>query len=216
MLTDSNDNIQTISAGGQFDLGSFPGGAYRIYGLSYTGALSFPSGANVNNTNFSNECADLSDNFVSITKTNLDGASISFQDGSVEALFCTDGSGAVGANLANTATVVQQYAYLLTDNNNKVLRIFNADNRVALEKEEEGDFRIWGVAYSGTLLTQIGSNLSQTVHSDQCFELSKNFVVLKRRNVEGGAVQLAGNAPSFLGCFDEGKQFSGFGSAVFA
>lgn len=205
LLTDSNDNIQTISSDGQFDLGSFPGGTYRIYGLSYTGALSFPSGANVKNTNFSNECADLSGNFVTITKTNLDGASISFQDGSSEALLCTDGSGIAGINLANTATIVQQYAYLLTDANNKVLRIFNADNRVTLEKEEEGDFRIWGVAYSGTLLTQIGSNLSQTVHSDQCFELSKNFVVLKRRNVEGGAVELAGNAGSFLGCFDGGS-----------
>ena len=205
LLTDSNDNIQTISAGGQFDLGSFPGGAYRIYGLSYTGALSFPSGANINNTNFSNECADLSDNFVSISKTILDGASISFQDGSSEALLCTDGAGVAGANLANTATAVQQYAYLLTDTDNKVLRIFQADNRVTLEKEEEGDFRVWGVAYSGALLTQVGSNLSQTIHSDQCFELSKNFVVLKRRNVEGGAVQLAGNAPSFLGCFDGGS-----------
>ncbi len=202
LLTDNNDNIQTISADGQFDLGSFPGGTYRIYGLSYTGALSFPSGANVNNTNFSNECADLSDNFVTVTKTNLDGASISFQDESSEALLCTDGSGVAGVNLANTAVIVQQYAYLLTDSNNKVLRIFNADNRVTLNKDEEGDFRVWGIAYSGTLLTQIGSNLEQTIHSDQCFEVSKNFVVLKRRNVEGGAVQLAGNAASFLGCFD--------------
>lgn len=199
LLTDATKKILTISSSGLFDLLTYPGGTYRIYGLSYTGALSFASGAFIDQTNFSDECADLSDNFVSITKTGLDGARVRLQDGQVEALVCAIGEGVSELAMANTSSLLQSYAYLLTDMEDRVVRVFR-DNRVSLLPLERGNYRVWGLAYSGELRTKAGDVITEALHSDGCFDLSQNFVLLRRRIVEGGTLATASGGTSFLGC----------------
>ena len=199
LLTDAAKKILTISSNGLFDLGTYPGGTYRIYGLSYTGALSFASGAFIDQTTFSDECADLSDNFVSITKTNLDGARVRLLDGQGEALVCAIGQGVSELSMANTSSLVQSYAYLLTDAQDRVIRVFR-DNRISLLPLENSNYRVWGLAYSGGLRTKAGDIATEMLHSDGCFELSQNFVLLRRRVVEGGALVTASGSTSVLGC----------------
>lgn len=199
LLTDAGKKILTISSDGLFNLMSYPSGNYRIYGLAYTGALSFPSGAFIDQTSFSDECADLSDNFVAITKTNIQGATVRLTDGKTETLDCGNGVNTLELTMANAAVAVQQYAYLLTDSQNKVIRIFR-DNKVVLLPEENGDFRVWGLAYSGTLRTAAGDVVTSTTHADGCFELSQNFVQVRRRVVDGGVVVSASGANAVLGC----------------
>jgi hypothetical protein len=199
LLTDASKKILTISGDGLFNLMAYPSGTYRIYGLAYTGALSFPSGAFIDQTTFSDECADLSDNFITIIKTNLDGASVRLSDGRSEILDCGNSVNTLALTMANASALVQQYAYLLTDSQNKLIRLYR-DNKVVLLPEENGDFRIWGLAYSGTLLTTAGEDVRGTVHSNGCYELSRNFVQVKRRVVEGGIVVSSSGTNAVLGC----------------
>ena len=199
LLTDANKKILTISADGLFNLMAYPSGTYRIYGLAYTGALSFPSGAFIDQTTFSDECADLSDNFITITKTNLDGASVRLSDGRSEILDCGNSVSTLELTMSNASVLVQQYAYLLTDSQNRLIRLYR-DNKVVLLPEENGDYRVWGLAYSGNLLAVAGDDVGAAVLSNGCYELSRNFVQVKRRVVDGGIVVSSSGTNAVLGC----------------
>ncbi|MCB9082389.1 MAG: T9SS type A sorting domain-containing protein [Lewinellaceae bacterium] len=195
LLADRQNKVVTISLDGHFSLDNIQPGSYRIYGLAYTGSLSFASGADLTGTRFSDECYELSSDFITVSKVAVDGARISLNDGSTSGVLCADNEGPSRVVLANTALLPQSYAYLLTDVNNQVLQI-STSNALDIAPQTEGELRVWGLAYTGTLLTQVGDNAGLTQHSSECFELSANFVSLSRQKIAGG--QLSGPAETLF------------------
>ena len=204
ILTDDEDAILLLSENGIFDFAPFPDGSYRIYALSFTGSFSVPAGTPVQRAaSFASGCADLSDNFVQIDKYILDGARVALQEGGNARSLCSDGSSGNALPMANTSKIIQSYAYLLTDSTNRVVRIFR-DDKVVLEKSDAGTFRIWGVAYSGSLTTTVGSQLETTAHGSICSSLSENYVSVIRGIAAAGAISAATGGTSFGGCIDPG------------
>lgn len=204
LLTDDEEAILLVSESGVFDFTPFPHGSYRIYALAFTGSFSVPAGTPVQNAiSFASGCADLSDAFVPVNKYILDGARVAFQEGGNARSLCSDGSSGNTLPMANTAKSIQAYAYLLTDTANRVVRIFR-DDKVVLEKSDAGTFRIWGLAYSGTLTTTAGSQLETTAHGSICYSLSENYVTVTRGVVAVGPISTPTGESSFSGCIDPG------------
>jgi hypothetical protein len=204
ILTDDEEGILLVSENGVFDFAPFPDGTYRIYALSFTGSFSAPVGASIRNVpSFASGCADLSDNFVQVDKYILDGARVALQEGGNARSICSDGSSGNILPMVNTSKTIQAYAYLLTDTTNRVVRIFR-DDKVALDKSDAGTFRIWGVAYSGSLTTAVGSQLETTAHGSICYSLSENYVAVTRGIAAAGSIATSTGGTSFSGCIDPG------------
>ena len=71
------------------------------------------------------------------------------------------------------------YAYLVTDPNNRLIVSYTDTSEINFDQADQGEYRIWGLAYSGNLENAFGTDLDRDRLSDGCFGLSANFVTLK-------------------------------------
>ncbi len=190
IITDENGVVITVLEGNNADFSLTEPGICRVYGVSYTGALTIAVGENINDTPLSDDCFDLSGNFVEIIKREVDGGRVSLAEGGTNRTVCVEGGESPEVFFTNTSnSESSSYAYLITNDNNVILAVFegesfnfaNINNRIN---------RVWGLSYSGTLLAQPGDNAATRVLASECYDLSDNFVVILRKSVEGGVVQL--------------------------
>ncbi|MFN7119376.1 MAG: T9SS type A sorting domain-containing protein, partial [Saprospiraceae bacterium] len=198
IITDSNGNVIGFINGHQFDFNNLNVPTARVYGLSYSGDLRVKVGDNINNATLASNCADLSNNFVTVTRTFVDGSTVSLENGSTSAQVCL-GSTNGRLTFKNNSTSTERYAYLATDVNNNILIISN-DNIINFSTLTGTAFRVWGLSYSGNLTATVGTNAAQAVLSSQCYELSENFVTITTDVVDGGAVSLANGTTTALSC----------------
>jgi hypothetical protein len=201
LLADRQNNVLTISQDGAFNLDANEAGEYRIYGLSYTGRLAFPSGANISSTRFSDQCFELSSNFITLTKVRVNGGQVRLSGNRQEIKLCQPVAADTMLTMTNSSILQQNYIYLLTNTSNTIIAL-SAKNQVLLPAALEGNFRIWGLAYSGNLQAKVGDLATNTSLSSQCWELSDNFVTVTKKTVQGGVIRLpAGVSP--LICFGQ-------------
>lgn len=201
LLTDRSNNVLTISQDGAFNLDAYEVGDYRIYGLSYTGRLAFPSGANVSNTRFSDQCFEVSSNFILLTKVRVNGGQVRLSGNRQDLKICQPVAADTMLTMTNSSILQQNYVYLLTNAKNDIIAL-SSKNQVLMPATLEGNFRIWGLAYSGNLLAKIGDNTANASLSSQCWELSDNFVTVTKKTVQAGSIRLpAGVSP--LICFGQ-------------
>ncbi|MEO0877436.1 MAG: T9SS type A sorting domain-containing protein, partial [Bacteroidota bacterium] len=71
------------------------------------------------------------------------------------------------------------YLYVITDEDNMILAT-SADGVINFEGVPEGVCRIWGLSYTGNITAMIGDFADQVALSDDCFDLSDNFVTVTR------------------------------------
>lgn len=201
IITDNNGIVIGFINGHQFDFNNLNVATARVYGLSYSGELRVKVGDNINNGVFASNCADLSNNFVTITRTFVDGGTVSLQNGTSSAQVCL-GGGNANLTFRNTSTATENFAYLVTDANNTIVSISNS-NVINFSTLTGTSFRVWGVSYSGALTATVGANAAQAVLSSGCYELSSNFVTITTDAVDGGAVSLANGATSVVSCLGD-------------
>ena len=204
LITTETNELLTVAEGDNFDFDGGAPGICRVWGLSYSGNLLFEAGDLLEGAIFSDECFDLSDNFINVIRKQVDGSTVSLVDGSPEAVICLQEQSGEVVEMANASTASESYAYVLTDENNDIISISTSAS-INLENTGEGTFRIWGLSYSGDLRVQTNANAASTIFSEECFDLSDNFVTINRKEVDGATMSLADGSNMATICVNDGS-----------
>ncbi|MEM7391803.1 MAG: hypothetical protein AAF492_05585 [Verrucomicrobiota bacterium] len=183
IVTDDADTVLAFPPGNVIDLDGAPVGICRVYGISYSGTLNTTTGVDIASIT-SDGCSDLSDNYVRITRSVADGGGVGSGEG-VDVAICKDGI-PDPVTITNTSTSGLSYNYVITDNAGMVLA-FPPGNVIDLDGAPLGICRVYGVSYSGNLSTNLGVPIG-AVTSDECFDLSTNWVTITRTVADGGTL----------------------------
>jgi hypothetical protein len=186
-ITDANGLIFGISEDENFDFEGLPNGTYIVHGVAYVGNLTAEIGDNVNTTNLSDGCYDLSSLTVEVFKDVPEGGTVSLLDGGDFIEICVgDGQPSfVGYTHQNSSNSL--YGYLITDENDNILAV-QLDSIQDFADAGMGVCHIYGVAYTGNFTTTDGENIFTADITDDCFSISTNFITVQRNQVDGGNV----------------------------
>ncbi|MEZ4995497.1 MAG: T9SS type A sorting domain-containing protein [Saprospiraceae bacterium] len=201
ILTDNNDNILKIQSESEISIDDITNNnRFKVWGLSYSGDLLPVIGKKIT-SDLSDGCFQLSDNSVSLRRLLPDAGNISLSDGTTEYFGCDspDTEGQIVLDLQNTGKVKFDYAYLVTDKNNKIIRIINGTS-ITLSELPSGNSRIWGINYDGTLAAQVGDNVLSSSGLADCFDLSDNSISVERTVVDGGDIAILDGSTEALTC----------------
>lgn len=180
VATDAAGIIVAVASNGAIDFTGLPAGAYTVTGVAYTGE-SAPSTGILLSEVTSTACLSLSTNTVSIILSDCSGldcagGQISANGGSVYFSLCAD-SEADLLSLSASGAVGDSYTYIVTNEDNTIVLL--SSSTVDGNTLGAGTYRIWGVAYSGTLdpsTTATGQPAAGILASDGCTDLSSGFV----------------------------------------
>lgn len=212
VITDENNTILRFFSGNAFDFGQLNSGAYRVWALAYSGELLAQVGDDAGAVQLSGECSALSTNFVSITVEAVDGGSISLDSGLPQGFACyNDGEPDIFTVNHVTTVAEANYRLILTNTNNEIIAVLTG-NAVDLDQAAPGNCRFWGVSYTGDFIGEVGDNAATTPLSTGCYELSTNFILIERNEVDGGVVGFeGGGGPRYL-CPQPGNDVLSFDS----
>jgi len=179
VVTDDQNNILGLPGG---DFQNFEGagvGVCRVWGLAYIGELTAQQGDNAAEAQLSEVCWQLSENFITINRDNPDGGRVTTEEGDTVVYTCPgDGVDDIipfdSSGVSNT-----KFTYVVTDDANVILGLPGGDTQ-NFEGAGEGVCRVWGLAYTGNITAQPGDNAAEVALSDDCFDLSDNFVTVNR------------------------------------
>lgn len=203
VITDDNNIILGTSETGEVDFGGAGAGVCRVWGLSYSGNLLAQAGDDAAAIALSDECFELSDNFVEVTRKDPNGGEVSLASGATSATVCVNDGVADELSFQSTGSDGEAFTFLITDENNVILAL-NDSGTMDFEGAGVGVCRIWGLAYTGTLSAQVGDDAAATALSDECFDLSDNFITVIRKEVQGGTVALDSGDSDAMVCVDDG------------
>ena len=198
LVTDANNVILSVVNGDSFNFEDAAPGAYRVWGLSYTGSLTAAEGTDAAAVELSDGCFNLSDNFVTVDLQEADGATVGLAGGGQETFTCVGDGIPDVLEFTNTSGGADEYTYLITDTDNIIIAIAS-DGSFDFEDIDVSTGRVWGLAYGGNLLAEVGDNAATAALADGCFGLSENFITVRREAVEGGTVAAqSGSGPIFV------------------
>ncbi|MEM9849325.1 MAG: T9SS type A sorting domain-containing protein, partial [Bacteroidota bacterium] len=205
VITDDQNNILGLPPSDNLNFeGVFPG-ICRVWGLSFTGNITAQVGDNAAEVALSDGCFDLSDNFITVTRTDVDGGTVSTASGeTVVNTIAGDGVDDI-IEFAHVSESDATFIYVVTDDNNVIIGT-PPGNSVNFEGAGEGICRVWGVSFTGDLRFLQGGTLGDFALSSDCFEISENFVEVIRSastcNVSGGAIALDDGSTETTICVD--------------
>jgi nitrogen fixation protein len=168
-----------------FEFGNLPLMELRVYGICWSGDFLAGPGTSLLNspTPLASGCVDISDNYVTIFNDTPEAGEISFDDVPVTGVACTvndDGS----ISVTTTSDSQTGYAVIVTDTFNVVQLISTDRTNVDLGALPEGLYRVWGLAYTGSVTVQAGDDITVAVLADNCYELTSSFLDVE----QGGAI----------------------------
>ena len=202
LLTDENNVISRVIFTDSLQFQNVPDGVCRIYGLGYSGNLLAPLGRVVGEDQLATQCAALSPNFITVTKENPDGGTVSIAGGGDSTTVCPmDGVPDV-VELSVTGNNGAQFGYLITTETGLVSR-FTTDTSVDFDMAAEGVSRIYGISYQGTITAAIGDTITDQLATG-CFDLSDNFITVIREAVMGGTITADGGQTELTTCPGDG------------
>ena len=203
IITDDQNTILGATTSSQQNFGGAGSGICRVWGLAYTGELTVEEGTNLNRSDLSSICYDLSENFIEITRIEVDGGSVALENGETETSICVDAPSNV-LTATHVTTANANYIYLVTDDNSELLTS-SEDGSIDLTGAPVGICRIYGLSYTGSLSIETFQNITSSTLSDDCFDLSSNFITVIRDEVKGGAISLENNSsPEIEVCVNDG------------
>ena len=125
------------------------------------------------------DCFELSSNFIEVIRTMTDGGTVETDNGEVAIEICVgDGEDDI-INFVNSSTSPANYQYVITDENNIILEL-PPGNSQNFEGAGIGICRVWGLSYTGNITAMVGDDAAAVPLTDDCFELSANFIEVTR------------------------------------
>lgn len=203
VVTDDQNNILGLPPGNSQNFEGAGVGICRVWGLAYTGTITAQAGDNAATVALSDNCFDLSDNFITIVRDNPDGGTVQTTTGETSVSLCAgDGIDDI-VDFEHTTISNAAYGYVITDDQNNILGL-PGGNSQNFEGAGGGICRIWGLSYTGTVTAQPGDNAATVALSNECFELSANFITVERTGVDGGEIATLAGETSIYTCPGDG------------
>lgn len=204
LITDENDNIVALPTGDSYDFEGLPNGTCKVYGLSYSGTVSAEIGANVFDSDLSDNCFDLSDNFIEIIKDIPEGGTVNLDDGMSFRHICVNDGNPNVISFENAGVSNSLYAYLITTDDGVILSVEMNDFH-DFEDAPPGNCRVYGMAYTGNIMILDGQNIGMEPLTDDCYDLSDNYIEIKRSVREGGEIELSSGGTAAFVCGGDGN-----------
>ncbi len=198
LITDLENRFISAQSGPLVDFTSIDNGAFRVWGLSYSGQLSLSRGQDLTTTDLSSGCFDLSDNFLDVNKENAQAGRIITPEDNNLILVC---AASPIIDLQVEGAIGEGYRYLIV-NTNGVITAIESDTPFEVAFQSDGALLVYGLGYNGTLLATVGSNITDNL-VDGCFELTSNPIQLMQAAPEGGSIELAVGGSSATLCPDD-------------
>jgi len=192
LITDTQQKLIATFPTNQIDLKSLNGGNYLVYGLSYSGVFQLKPGDLVTQKNSTSLCESWSKNALNIAITGTSVGKISFDGTSENVQLCAKKS-IQSLRLKPISANVSKKSFLLTNENGKILRIFNSAQLPNIDSISDVIIRIYGLGYNGNLTARLDSSITGSKLSTGCFQLSENYLTINRGNISGGFVALINN-----------------------
>lgn len=162
-------------------------GPIQVWGMAYTGNITAMPGDTLALAALSDECYDLSDNFIPAVLEETEGGFVQTAGGE-QVVYTCPGDGVADVIAFESFNAFGEfYGYVLTDTNDVLIGI----NEAPLSNFENlgvGVIRVWGLAYSGTIIVSPGDTLGQIDITDGCYDFSDNFVTVNMDVPNGGMV----------------------------
>jgi hypothetical protein len=175
--------ILAVIPADSFEFGNLPLMELRVYGICWSGEFIGGPGLSLFGSPMATECVDFSDNYVTIFNDTPEAGEISFDNVPGTGVFCTvNGDGIV--SVSTTSDSGTGYAVIVTDTFNVVQLVSTNRTNVDLGSLPEGPYRVWGLAYTGSVLVQTGDDITVAVLADNCYELTTSFLDVE----QGGAI----------------------------
>ncbi|RMG18337.1 MAG: T9SS C-terminal target domain-containing protein, partial [Bacteroidetes bacterium] len=193
LLTDTQNRFISVAAEGQeagFDVEGNMADTLRLWGVSHAGALQLQAGVDITSSPLSGSCYELSENYLTILSDEVEGGSLELAEGGSQAIVCAGEAGAGMLEIRPHTTSIHPYRLVVTDASNQILAL-PPDREVDFSQLQAGRLRVWGVSYHGNFTASVGQPLHATAFSDDCFELSHNYIDVEQQAPQGGSVQFA-------------------------
>jgi hypothetical protein len=214
VVTDPNGIIQALPTSDEIDFGTLGAGTFLVWGLSYTGLLSATTGDDATAIALSDECFDLSSNFVTVVRASAAAGMVSTEAGETEVAYCADGNTVVAFDSMGAAEA--NYLYVITDPATEILAV-SADGIIDFDTLSQPEVWVWGLSYTGSLLVGIGDTAANApALSDSCFDLSGDYVVVNRETATAGTVMTESGMDTVEVCLNDNSvmRFDSMGSSA--
>ena len=203
VITDGDGNILAVQESPTFNVEGAGTGACRIYGIAYSGTLNTAVTGPVAEAAFSDDCSDLTDDFVLVIREVPTGGTVTTADGETEITRCPGDGAPDLVTFVVSGNEGEQFTYLVTDENNVILAV-PPGSEVDFEGAGLGVCRLWGLSYQGTLLAAAGQDAATAALASGCFGLSDNFVTVNRQQPAAGTIALANGETEATLCPGDG------------
>lgn len=205
MVTEEDGTILALLTNtNSFDFEGATDGICRVYGAAFTGTFLAEVGENVNDLQLSNDCYDLSDNFVTIVRGELFAGTIATTLGQTNLFTCPADEQADLVELTNENASVGNYVYVLTDENDTVVDVVGSS--IDFNEQATGVYHVWGLIYTGDLLITEGESLTSAVLSSACFDLSDNYITVTNIEPVAGTITANGGQTTLDLCVGDGVE----------
>ncbi|MEO1448192.1 MAG: T9SS type A sorting domain-containing protein [Bacteroidota bacterium] len=216
VVTDPATQILGVSTNGVVDFSGADPGECWVWGLAYTGNLLVGVGDTVATAAaLTDECWDLSDDFVKVvrdTLMGLVGGTVSTESGDTTVFTCPgDGNPDVIA-FDSTVIVPSNFTYVVTDENTVILAVPPGDE-ADFEGAGTGTCLVWGLHYYGNLTAMVGDTAATAMLADSSFALSTNFVTVYRDTPRVDMVLTEAGEDTVRLCLETGESVVSFDSA---
>ena len=204
IITSPELEILGIEPADSHDFDNAPPGTCWVWGLSYTGELTAKVGDHAGEVALSDDCFDLSDNFIKVIRDVPNGGSVSTPTGLNTVYTCTQDGKADLVPFSHKDASNSKYVYIITSPTLEILGI-EPEDRHDFDGAPPGTCWVWGLAYTGNLLAEVGQNAGEIALSDDCFDLSDDYIEVIRDAPEGGTVSMPSGETSISTCTQDGN-----------
>ncbi|MCH2197859.1 MAG: T9SS type A sorting domain-containing protein [Flavobacteriales bacterium] len=183
VITDDEGTILALPAGGPFDLDGAGPGTCLIWHLSFDDGL---IGAEVGlNANDLEGCYSLS-NPVTVIRNEIAGGTVSTSDGeTMVTVIVGDGDGDGDGDefeFASAESEGENFVFIVTDPSGEIIDILDG-NTADFEGAPAGICYVYGFSYYGTLEAEVENNIADITSTEDCYQISENFVTIDRQPV---------------------------------
>jgi hypothetical protein len=143
----------------------------------------------------------------------VDGGFVSTANGTFQEAICTGVSPDVIA-FDSATTAAASYTYVITDPSGIILAVPSGDV-IDFATVGTGTFLVWGLSYTGNLTAAIGDDATSVALTDECFDLSSDYVTVRRDTVAAGMVMTEAGEDTAQVCLNGGTvlRFDSVGAA---
>ncbi len=182
LVVNEADTIIQVSYNSLIDFDSYPTGTCRVFGISYKGNLNVIN-KKINGSNLAEDCFDISQNYVSVIKSEANAGKITLQGGDTSIRFCVEDLGMDTAQFISSSTVKLNYALLVTNSQGRIIYILDDLNKnYDFNGYDPGSYRVYGLSYGGLLTAARNDEVKSASLATGCFDITENFIVLELSN----------------------------------